>query len=459
MNLRLWLTGIIGLILADLAIVTWVLSRDNSSLTLWVFVFALGAMVPLASLIGAATEYLVNFLGDVSSGLVSATLSNVPELAIGVFLLIQARNAANSPVVVGEDFDVIRGLLVGSVINNILLTLGVSVFIGALRHGRLRFDAGRAASYASMLALAVVGLALPNLASAFAATRNGADKLHAQTLVSVLVSVILIATYGIYIGSEIFGWGEKPAPALAGEGGTLAAHEGGGHAATEADGHTEHAPLAVSEHTPAGHEHTEHEEHPAGEHISEHRLLLELEAREQRLHADLERTKHLQMRQQFPRQFRLALVGLAAVTALTVLMAGVLVTVTDQVIVNTPLTSLSVGLIIFPIVCNLGEAAGAIQSAWHHNMETAMSVAAGSSVQIPLFVTPLLVFISLILAATGTGSVLTLIFYPAELIVVALVAFMYALVNLDGETTWLEGLQLIALYAMVAITAFVLPGR
>ena len=67
---------------------SWVLSRSNSSLTLWVFVFALGAMVPLASLIGAATEVLVDFLGDVASGLLSATLSNVPELAIGIFLLI-----------------------------------------------------------------------------------------------------------------------------------------------------------------------------------------------------------------------------------------------------------------------------------------------------------------------------------------------------------------------------------
>ena len=357
------------------------------------------------------------------------------------------------PAIVSDDFDVIRGLLVGSVINNVLLTLGVSVFIGALRHGRLRFDAGRAASYASMLALAVVGLALPNLASAFAATRSGADRLHAQTVVSVLVSVILMLTYAVYIGTEIFGWGDKPAPALA------AAAEGGAGAAPAVEARGGAGEHGAGEHG-AAHEHSEeHAEHQASEHIPEHKLLRELEEREERLREDLERGKHLLMRQQFPRRFRLALVGLAAVTALTVLMAGVLVTVTDQVIVNTPLTSLSVGFIIFPIVCNLGEAAGAIDSAWHHNMETAMSVAAGSSVQVPLFVTPLLVFISLGIAATGTGSVLTLIFYPAELIVVALVAFMYALVNLDGETTWLEGLQLIALYAMVAITAFVLPGR
>src|SRR5262249_27895907 len=147
-----------------------------------------------------------------------------------------------------------------------------------------------------------------------------------------------------------------------------------------------------------------------------------------------QRDEHLAMRTRYRGRFRLAILGLCAVTAVTVVVAFVLVNVTDTVITKTPLTSLSVGLIIFPIVCNLGELAGAIQSAWHRNMETAMSVGAGSSVQIPLFVTPLLVFISLAIAATGSGSVLTLLFPPAELIVVGLVAFMYALVNLDGET-------------------------
>jgi Ca2+:H+ antiporter len=55
--------------------------------------------------------------------------------------------------------------------------------------------------------------------------------------------------------------------------------------------------------------------------------------------------------------------------------------------------------------------------------------------------------------------VLTLVFNPILLIVVGLVTFVYALVNLDGETTWLEGVQLLAFYLMIAVTAFVLPGR
>jgi Ca2+:H+ antiporter len=450
LNRRWWITVIVALILADLALITWVLYRRNGggSLTLWVFVFALSSLVPLANLIGEATERLVDFLGDVSSGLLNATLSNVPELTICIFLLIHARNHFNVSSTVSADFDIIRGLLVGSVINNILLTLGLSVFLGALRHGRLRFDAGRAAGYASMLALAVVGLALPNLASAFSAQRSATDIANGEVLVSVLVSIILIVTYVVYIGTEIFGWGNYPKQ-------TLAVNGSGSHPADE--GHAEHGGRAEHEgHGEHGHEHNHEHNH---EHIAEHKLLREQEEEAEREREESERRKHILMRQQYPRQFRLAVFGLAGVTLVTVLVAGILVSVTDNVVKDTPLTPLSVGLILFPIVCNLGEAAGSLRAALDKNMETAMSVAAGSSVQMPLFVTPLVVFASLIIAATGMAHPLTLIFPPAELIVVGLVTFVYALVNLDGETTWLEGLQLLAFYVMVAVTAFALPGQ
>lgn len=88
-----------------------------------------------------------------------------------------------------------------------------------------------------------------------------------------------------------------------------------------------------------------------------------------------------------------------------------------------------------------------------------MSVAAGSSVQVALFVTPILVLVSYVLATGNSTLVLAMVFKPLELIVLGLVAFVYALVSLDGETTWLEGLQLLAFYAMMVAVAFALPGR
>ena len=97
-------------------------------------------------------------------------------------------------------------------------------------------------------------------------------------------------------------------------------------------------------------------------------------------------------------------------------------------------------------------------NAWQNRMEGAMAVAAGSSVQVALFVTPVLVLASLPISLGEPSLVLTMIFPALELIVLGLVSFVYALVSLDGETTWLEGLQLLAFYAMVAAVAFILPG-
>jgi Ca2+:H+ antiporter len=133
--------------------------------------------------------------------------------------------------------------------------------------------------------------------------------------------------------------------------------------------------------------------------------------------------------------------------------------VTDKAINQASfLTPLSVGFILFPIVCNLGEQAGAMTSAWRNRMEGAMSVAAGSSVQVALFVTPVLALASFIIATGNSNLILTLVFQPLVLIVIGLVSFVYALVSLDGETTWLEGLQLLAFYAMIVAVAFALPG-
>jgi Ca2+:H+ antiporter len=284
---------------------------------------------------------------------------------------------------VTSDHDIILGLLIGSVINNVLLVLGISVFIAALRHGRMQFSKEGAAGYASMLALAVVGLALPTLASHFNESEGGIEN------VSLLVGLVLVVTYIAYIGSTIFGWGDKPTDA----------------------GATDRAL----------------------------------------------KSSRQQARDNSGLFLALSLFGI--LTLLTVGIAFILVDTTDHVIVNTPLTSLSVGLIIFPILCNVGELAGVVEGAMRRNMEQAMAVAGGSAVQVPLLVAPALIFIAFLSSGGVTEQMLALIFTPFVLIVVGLVTFVYALVSLDGETTWLEGLQLLAFYAMIAVTALASQGR
>ncbi|HEU5442103.1 MAG TPA: hypothetical protein VFU88_22680 [Ktedonobacterales bacterium] len=422
----------------------WYLNRQGpyaGQLTLVIFGVALLAVIPLASVFGRLTDTLGKYLGDRLGGLLSASFGNVPELAIGVALLIHAHVHMTQALTVESDLKVIRGLLLGSVINNLLFVLGSAVLLAALRNGRMTFSAEGAGGYASMLALAVVGLALPTIAVSLAGV-SGEELQVSAVSVSVPFGIILILSYIAYIAATEFHLGMRPKRGAArGEAGE--ADEGGDaeEAAARPAITTDGAVVLADA--------------PAPETARERAA-----AQAESANADaIAREKLRELRRQNPYAVPVALAGLAAASVATVLIAVVLVSVTDNVIVNTNLTSLSVGLVLFPIVCNLGEQAGAITNAWRNRMEGTMAVAAGSSVQVALFVTPVLALVSVPLAAGNLALMLPIIFPALELVVLGLVCFVYALVSLDGETTWLEGLQLLAFYAMVVAVAFVLPGR
>jgi Ca2+:H+ antiporter len=369
------------------------------SLTYWVFAAAVISLVPLANWIGASTDALSRYVGDRAAGLLDASFGNVPELAIGGFLLYHAFTHPDSLL---SDQEIIKGLIVGSVINNVLLVLGASIFFAALRHGRLRYSPESASGFSSMLALAVVGLALPTLAYSF--TSKEIQQGSSIELVSLGVGVILLICYIAYIGASVFHWRERVAGAE-GEGDEKGAGEASEQSsASEAPGQTAISP------------------DPLGKWI--------------------------------------AIISLSAATIATVIIAFILVEETDVVVANTALTPLSVGLIIFPLFCNVGEFAGVAGAAIRRQGEKMMNIAGSSAVQVPLLVAPLLVFASYFagqLAGTP-GIYLNLRFDIFPLIAIGLVTIVYALVSLDGESTWLEGLQLIAIYALVAVTALALPG-
>lgn len=438
MQLKAWYVSLLAIPAAG---VLWYLNTSTTyagQFTVWVFALSLIALIPLAQLSGEVSGTLTDFISERSQGLLDASLSNVPELAIGVFLLLQGAFFHSTQV---ENFEIVRGLLIGSVINNVLFTLGVATFFSAFRHGRLTFDKERAAGYASMLALAVVGLALPTLATKFS-TLNKAELANADLNVSLVVGAILIISYIAYVGSDIFKWGERTK--IVGE-------------AAEALG------SATAEH------HAEHHAKGHAEHERESPEMMTVAQRERKIRDEAaEEVRKLgkaaaEVRQKLRSEnrpiFILAMLSFTVVTVITVGVCYMLVSVTDTVINRTALTPLSTGLILFPIICNFGEIIEAVQKGWKKDMEGAMEIAAGSSVQMPLFVTPLLVFIGYGLYLFGLTPPLTLIFQPLELIVIGLVTFVYALVNLDGETTWLEGAQLLAFYLMIAVTAFALPGQ
>jgi Ca2+:H+ antiporter len=143
---------------------------------------------------------------------------------------------------------------------------------------------------------------------------------------------------------------------------------------------------------------------------------------------------------------------LAAATVLTAVASEALVGSIEPVADEVGLSPFFVGLIVLPIVGNAAEHASAVTTALRDHMETSMAITAGSSIQVALLVAPVLVLISPLL-----GTTFDLDFLPLELVIFALVTVIYAIISLDGESTWLEGFLLLAFYLIVAAGSFFVP--
>jgi Ca2+:H+ antiporter len=111
-----------------------------------------------------------------------------------------------------------------------------------------------------------------------------------------------------------------------------------------------------------------------------------------------------------------------------------------------------VGVIVVPALANVAEHASAVMLALKNKTDMALAVASGSSTQVAVFVAPLLVFVS------QFWHRLDLAFSPIEIAALAMVVAIFYLVARDGESNWLEGLQLIVLYVLAATVFFYVPG-
>ena len=112
---------------------------------------------------------------------------------------------------------------------------------------------------------------------------------------------------------------------------------------------------------------------------------------------------------------------------------------------------LFLGLIIIPIIGNAAEHAAAVMLSRKGQIDLGLQIALGSSTQIALLVAPLLVFIGL-----GFGAEMNLGFRPFEVVALGLATIVTVIITLDGESHWFEGVQLLAVYAMIAVGAFFL---
>lgn len=334
--------------------------------------FALTALgiIPLAALIGKATEELAYRVGSSAGGLLNVTFGNVPELIIGV-LAIHAGLLGLT-----------RATIIGSVIGNASLVVGMSLFVGGIRHGIQRFSREDVGHHAVLMVLAVASLALPSL---FA---SSSSKHHVEAL-SVFVALLLIASYLAYLLYDILGL----------RGGT-------GAGASDA-------------------------------------FLTEAEEAVQALIDDEGGPEW---------SWRLGVFWLAVASILVALEGNVLVNSVVPVTAALGVSQVFVGIIVIPIVGNVAEHFSAVSLAAKNKMDLSFAVASGSAIQVAIFVAPVLVLLSFF------WHPLTLVFNPIEILVLALVVGIFFFVAQDGESNWLEGMQLMILYVMAAAVFYFFPA-
>jgi Ca2+:H+ antiporter len=322
------------------------------------------AIIPLAGWMGKATEHLAARTGQGIGGLLNATFGNAAELIIALVGLSKGLTS------------VVKASITGSILGNLLLVLGLSVFMGGLKKKHQTFNGAGARVSATTLLLATVGLLIPTIFHVAAAHTPGGWTPRAEQQLSLAIAAVLILSY---VALLVFS-------------------------------------LRTHSNLFAGEEH-----HEASD--------------------------------------KLWSVGkavgiLLAATAVIAVMSEFLVGTIETAQHKLGLTEVFVGVVVVAIIGNAAEHSTAVFAALKDKMDLSLGIAIGSSLQIALFVAPVLLFASYLFGAPMNLEV-TL---PEVFAVAAAVMFVVQICG-DGESNWLEGAQLLAVYLIVALGFFFIqPG-
>jgi Ca2+:H+ antiporter len=313
------------------------------------------ALIGLAWLLGQATESVGYHAGPRISGVLNATFGNAAELIITIFALSAGLTG------------VVKASIIGSVIGNVLLVLGVSILLGGLKNGTQSFSTTIAGANAAMLAIVTAGLALPTVF----ATLDPAEGTRAWSTeyLSIGVAVVLVVLYALYL---LF--------------------------------------------------YLRRQEQPGDE----------------------------QQQPEFGKVASLAL--LLGTTAAVAYVSEAFVETIEPLVEEIGISELFIGVILVPIIGNVAEHVVGVQIAYKDKMDFSMAISLGSSLQVALLVTPILVFLGPLL-----GHPLDLVFTPLELASLGAAVIVTAFIALDGESNWLEGAMLCGVYTIAALAFFFSP--
>lgn len=433
------------------------LELDENLVHLVIFVLSALSLLPLASFVESAVEELSELLGQFIGGLLHTTFGNLAELVIGITILLET---AEHQITNGEE--IVRASIAGSVIRNSLLFLGLATVMGAWRNGKMKFDAVNASEYSTVFALAVIGLALPTVGPLINAEVFTPEvAFHA----SIILSIVLLVVYFAYILFSVFRVSESaemiaarrerreemsklrasrsmdvalPLPAQTDVNALFQEERERAEARLAAEGAGEAHPREASR-------------TPAQKRIDPKGMRMEVRRQERAEKGEAERglfALHPILR------------GLIAVVVLAAATAGVVIMSEKFVGAIEPVATaflggneLFVGLIVIPVIGGMVELTGAVGMARRNRMEITMAVTAGASIQTILLIAPILV-----LVAWSLGLDFSLVLQPLALATFIASSFVFMLLGRDGESSWLEGIQLITFWLLVASTAFFIRG-
>jgi Ca2+:H+ antiporter len=326
-----------------------------------VFLCAALSIVPVASLIVQSTEQIALRTGDAIGGLLNATFGNAPELIIAFVALRSGLT------------DMVRASLVGAIMANLLLGLGLAFFLGGLRFHTQEFNPRAAGMQASMMMLAVISLMVPGGYH----TLVTEETLHYERYLNIGVAIVLLVGYALSLLFMI----------------------------------KTHPDFFVGDQS-----HKEEEEHKWS--------------------------------------IGKAVGLLVAASVLAAWMSEILVGAVEGASEDLGVSETFIGLVVLAVVGGAAELGSAVVMGRKNRMDLAMGIAIGSSVQIALFVAPLLVLLSLFAAPQP----FILSFSRGELTLVFMSILIATFVSSGGKTHWFKGVQLLTVYLIFSILFFLMPG-
>ncbi len=358
------------------------------------FISSALAIIPLAALMADLTDQLRSRLGSSWGGIINVTFGNATELIISIFALYDGL------------LNVVKANITGSIIMNLLLVLGLSFFLGGLKYQRQEFDKLIAITNSAMLMLAVVGMLVP------AIFYFGSNNIRTVVLdrLSMGVGFVLFSTY---LASLYF---------------TLVFHE------------KEKKESKVTRDK-------RNSKKDGKENIALNSVSVIKNSKEQSENTQKKINKINTKEDTNPLLKNILYLFLT--TTFIAIEANILVESISVLQKSFNISPVFIGIIILPIISNVAENITAIKMARDNKIDLSITIAIGSSIQVALFLVPLLIFFSHLTPNPMNG-----LFNILEISTIGLSVLAINVVYLQGKSNWFEGLQLIAAYLIIAIAFY-----